>query len=241
MSGFTLTLAEALEYTGGTWELQGSNTIISGGNIGLNHYEIFDEAHRPILNGRIFDHYMNMEIGMETIDVFILAMRRRMNEIMPVYNKMYLAELQTFNPLSTMRMQTESDSAGTSNTESTSTNNSASETDGKSRAVSSETPQTMLAGNGDYATAANDANSNTSVSGSSSDTGESETRNTQTGLTTVSGYSGNPALILQEYRNSLVSVDAMVVSELRDMFMLVFNPPGRYSDSYTLERYTHNG
>ena len=273
MSDITLKLCDVLEYTGGTWDLVGSNTIISGGRLGLEHYDIFDESYRPILNGRIFDHYMNMDIGTESIDMFILGMRRRMNEIMPRYNKMYLAELREFDPLVTTKMVTTETVSGSTNTDSTRdtdtesesmrstsrdtesegrdsvTSSSTSDTTGSSRAVSSETPQTQLMGNADYATSASDSNSQTGVtgstetdtstssqnseSGSESDTSTgsghevfgSETDSTQERSHMVEGYTGSPADLMRAYRESLVSVDAMVISELRDLFMLVFRPP----------------
>src|SRR5699024_8191628 len=118
----------------------------------------------------------------ETIDMFRLAMRRKMNEIMPYYNKLYLSERMEYDPLLTTDMQTILDestsseddgtSANTSNdsssSESTDEQNATSNTESgtRARSVSSDTPQTMLSGDADYASSASDTVSDTSGSGS---------------------------------------------------------------------------
>jgi hypothetical protein len=55
-------------------------------------YPIYDEAHRSILETKITNHYMFMEIGVETVGRFIFNLGTRMNEIMPYYNKLYETE-----------------------------------------------------------------------------------------------------------------------------------------------------
>lgn len=106
MSEYTMTLEEAYELTGGSYEIVDGKTILSGGTIGLEHYPIFDEDYRATLNGHIFDHYRLDEIGFENLSVFVMKMRSRMNVIMPYFNKLYNIEKLNIDPLSTINITT---------------------------------------------------------------------------------------------------------------------------------------
>ena len=61
-------------------------------------YPIFDEVHRQVLNNKILKHYYFQEIGFETEGRFLFELNRKMNEIMPYYNKLYQSELLDFDP-----------------------------------------------------------------------------------------------------------------------------------------------
>ena len=142
MSAFTMPLHEVIKRTGGTLEVVNGVSKMTGGDIGLGHYPIFDDntAYRDTLNGKIIDHYMNREIGFETIPMFQLAMRRKMNEIMPLFNQLYKSQQIEFDPLSTMDVVTvmTGDTNTTSNVNTT--GNSTTENNSKSRSVSHDTP-----------------------------------------------------------------------------------------------------
>lgn len=62
-------------------------------------YPIFDENYRPILETKILEHYYTREICEETVGLWKLRLKAKMNEIMPYYNKLYESELLEFNPL----------------------------------------------------------------------------------------------------------------------------------------------
>lgn len=206
MATFTMELWEVLEL---------DPTIESGI---LQDYPIFDETHRPVLNRKIINHFHNREIGMETVSMFRLALARKLDEIMPLYNQQYEISAIKFNQLETVRINNANTTKGTTGTQSDSTNESNS--GAKSRAVSQELPQTMLSGNGDYATAAQDNVSDTTATATASDASTV----TQDGVTdsTTTGFQGNPALMLLQYRQSLVNVDMMIIEELQNLFMLVW-------------------
>lgn len=65
----------------------------------LDDYPIFDECHRKELNQKILEHYYFREIGAETPDRFNFYLRRKMNEIMPYYNQLYISEMIKFDPM----------------------------------------------------------------------------------------------------------------------------------------------
>lgn len=62
-------------------------------------YPIFDENYREPLEKKILAHYYVREIGLETVGLWKLFLRNKMNEIMPYYNQLYLSEKIKFNPL----------------------------------------------------------------------------------------------------------------------------------------------
>jgi hypothetical protein len=225
MGTFTIPLKQVIALTGGTVTLDpdtGISTLV-GGNIGLDYYPIFDETYRNDLTGKIVDHYWNREIGMETIEMFQLAMRRKMNEIMPYYNKLYESEKIEFDPLSTVDLTTIStmNSDEHADGDTTQTGTSA------SRSVSSETPQTMLQPNADYASSAADSNSVSSTNGvSTQDTTNDVDTNSNT-----KGYQGVAADLLMRYREALLNIDVMIINELEEMFMLVWDNGDEYMDN----------
>lgn len=193
--------------------------------LGLNEYPIFDEAHRLALNKKIIEHFWNREIGQETPSMFRQQLRKRMNEKMPLYNQHYEASLIKFDPLKTIDMKnvSESDSTGTSTSEATS--NSAS--GAKSRSVNSDHPQELLSNTGDYASSSSDAISDSTANGTNSNSAS----NTQSGGNkgVVSGFQGNAAAVIFQLRATFVNVDMMIIDELEDLFMLVWDN----SDDYT--------
>ena len=69
--------------------------------LNLNNYPIFNENYREILNNKIINHYYFREIGQETADRFNFCLARKMDEIMPYYNQLYMSEMIKFDPIST--------------------------------------------------------------------------------------------------------------------------------------------
>lgn len=64
-------------------------------------FPIFDSNYKPILLRKILKHYYTREISEETVGLWKLRLDTKLNEIMPLYNKLYLSELLEFNPLYT--------------------------------------------------------------------------------------------------------------------------------------------
>ena len=209
MATFTIELRDAVQLT--------------DGDIGLDSYPIFDEDYRPVLNGIILDHYSHREIGAETVDLFRHFLKRRMNEIMPYYNKLYESELMVDNPLLTVNVETVQESDTTNSTESDTVARSETEslTGSKSRSTSSEMPQVQLSDNGDYASAIADTIAE-NVSNAENNSGET-TSVTGAGVATVTGtqkgFTGSINKLLTEHRETLMNIDMMVVDNLDNLFM----------------------
>lgn len=80
-------------------DLINSEYIISRGATPLiGDYPIFDENYREVLNRKIVRHYYFWESGFETYARFQFELNRKMNEIMPYYNKLYESELIDIKP-----------------------------------------------------------------------------------------------------------------------------------------------
>ncbi len=132
---------------------------LTNDHIGLDDYPIFDEAYRKTLNDRIKKTYWLQEIAHETIDIFIWRLSLKMELIMPRYNRMYLAELQNTDPFEGNRHYSETSQDGRSQNSGINhqTGSGSGTNKSKGRTVGSDTPQTRLAGDGDYATSISDA------------------------------------------------------------------------------------
>ena len=90
-------------------------------------FPIFDENYRTILETKILRHYYTREIAHETVGLWKLKLKTKLNEIMPYYNKMYNSELIQINPLYTHNLtrthKTDFTSDRTTGDESNVTNN----------------------------------------------------------------------------------------------------------------------
>lgn len=231
---FTMSLQEAFELTGGSVAI-GSNgvSVLTGGDIGLQYYPIWEESYRPTLNGKIYDHFLLREIGFETIDLFRQRMRSHMNDIMPYYNQLFKTQLDMIDPLRTINLSTITD--GNFNQQVTAENETgavSSNTTG-SRAINSDFPQNMLNGNSDYASSGADVNGKTTVESNATESNESESDSTQHTENQVTGYQGIPGDIVTSLRQAIVNIDLSIMDAMEPMFMQVFNN----GDSYTQRGY----
>lgn len=232
MATFTMALKDVITATGGNYEVIDGVMTMTNVNIGLNYYPIFQEPYRAELNGKIIDRYLNREIGMESIPLFTHALRRKMNEIMPYFNKLYLSEQVAYDPLSTIDISTITNAISTQTGETTGTSDATTNATGASRSVNSETPQSVLNGSGDYATSMGDVNSNSNNISTGTQTAN-EIANAENDTTSrTSGYQGVASDLIMRYRESLLNIDLMVLSEIEELFMLVWDN----DDSFTNKR-----
>lgn len=214
---------------------------LTNDHIGLDDYPIFDEAYRKILNARIKRTYWLQEIAHETIDIFVWRMSLKMDLIMPRYNRMYLAELENTDPLdgnhhySKTGQDGTSQNTGTNKQSSTGTGGNAS----KGRTVGSDTPQTRLAGDGDYATSISDAStSGTSTSKNDSNSASSSNSSYNNNQHSESwGYSGSKARAIADYRGTLLNVDDLVIAELGDLFLGLWDDDSPHTPNGLVDGY----
>jgi hypothetical protein len=224
MSIFTMSLQEALDYN--------SDKFPTYKYFGLDTFPVAEEFEnkdlfRASLAQKIIDHYWNREIGLESFSMWRFNMRRKMNEIMPYYNKLYVTELIKFDPLSTMDMESESSNEQESTGNGTST--SAGDSTSTSQAVASDYPQTRIENNGtgNFATTGQDSRGTSTTTGNGQETRTDNA--TATGKSSTKGYAGSASALLTEYRSVLLNIDMMVISAVEELFMQVLGN----GDSYT--------
>lgn len=103
MGRYTTQLRHTLELMCGMEESPSSYTsvdmVINGTwDRAFGSYPIFDEKYRKPLNMKILRHFYMHEIGFETEGQFLYQLNRKMNEIMPYYNRLYETELLDLDP-----------------------------------------------------------------------------------------------------------------------------------------------
>lgn len=197
--------------------------IDSGFDLELDNpdtYPIFDPAYRATLNRFIIDHFEFREIGQETPELFKRFLHRKLREIMPLYNDLYESQLIQFNPLHSTDSNITSSTSSTRDGVADETSSADSTNTATGRVLVSQTPQTQLTGNMDYAAGLTD-NTQEGVQGT---TGEANTISHDASLTEytyhVAGYSGqNPSEAIIRFRQSLINVNLMVLHELEILFM----------------------
>lgn len=196
------------------------------GKIGLDDYPLTDETHREVLNQRIIERYYNREIGLETIDQFTFNLRRRMHEIMPRIDGLYRSQLIQFDPLDTLNIR--STANATSKATGVGTSESESDSVNKARAltVNSDFPQQSLneddAKDGEYAKESSESDSDGTVESKAKDTRNDESSSEDSTESTSKGYTGSAALLLMQYRESIVNYDLEVLDNLKDLFMSIW-------------------
>ena len=241
MSNITMSLEEVAHFFGPD-------------NIGLSKgdYPIFDEGYRETLNRKIFDRYQLREIAHETPEMFRLSLRRKMNEIMPYYNKLYLTEQLTFDPFVTIEMLTDSASESTAKSstdaEATGTARSTSQGDSttnsentsNSKALNLDYPQQQLNSEGTYATSGAESKAASDAVATASENGETESTNAETskseseqlgtgkGKSSTKGFQGSRSALLMEYRQQLLNIDLMIIEDIRECFLMVWDHGGTY-------------
>lgn len=198
-------------------------------DIGLNDYPIFDEEYRPTLNQKIRNHYYNREIGVETSEMFIFNLRRRMHEIMPLYNELHKIQKMEFDPLISMRMKSEGTAKNKTNT--VVENETENTTEGKTSAEQLEStyPQVGMKDGGEYANAGASSASVSTGSGSGKDRSDSEGIQDGETSSTVEGFQGSQSALLMEYARSRMNIDMLIIEDIADLFMGVWGT----SDDYT--------
>lgn len=103
-------------------------------------YPIFDESYRDELEKKIIIHFYTREICEETVGLWKLRLRDKMNLIMPYYNQLYESELIEFDPMINIDQHIDDDYDKNRTDNTTRTDNLAdTTTGGKSKTGHSET------------------------------------------------------------------------------------------------------
>ena len=193
-------------------------------------YPIFDESYRSVLESKILLHYYTREIAYETVGLWKLHLKAKMQEIMPYYNKLYESELLDFDPLKDVDKTI--DHKGKSNTTQNGTTNGTAEDKINRWDLYSDTPQGGISGieaaydgvdDNAYLTNARnirDDGSKRITNGSHNNV----TNGTNDWIERVTGKQGSQSYskLLEEYRNVLLNIDMMIINELKELFFMLW-------------------
>lgn len=211
-------------------------------------FPIFDENYRATLETKILRHFYTREIGAETVGLWKHFLCRKLNEIMPYYNKLYQSELLEFNPFYDVEYTREGNREGKDTNTNTRTGTGKSTDSGTERLnvkdepksdaweYFSDTPQGGVDGLASMEYLTNATHSTASGSGSnrddvttfgkivdttSSDTENGQKNTTEKYLESVHGKQGSTPYseLLQKYRETFLNIDMQIINELEPLFM----------------------
>lgn len=191
-------------------------------------YPLSGNVSKETFETMILNHFLQRRIGFETVTAFRIQLDVKLNEIMPLYNKMFdaLENWEIFNDGETTT-RTGTDNRTTQNTNKTSnslSNESKTNTTDTSDRRNSELPQNQLEDvkNGSYVTNYNyDTNTN-SGSDSSTSKGTSEATNNGTDNNvyneTIKRTPADKIAILKEMQENIKSIYTLIFKDLECLF-----------------------
>ena len=211
-------------------------------------YPLFDNAYKATLETKILRHFYTREIGAETVGLWKHFLCRKLNEIMPYYNKLYQSELLEFNPFYDVDYTREGNRKGEDTNTNTRTGTGKSTDSGTERLnvkdepksdaweYFSDTPQGGVDGlasmeyltNATHSVASGEGSNRDDVTtfGKIVDTTSSDTENGQKNTTeeyleSVHGKQGSTPYteLLQKYRETFLNIDMQIINELEPLFM----------------------
>lgn len=194
------------------------------------HSKIFDFDY-PLSNNinkddfecMILNHYIMRRIGFQTFTAFKIQLNVKLNEIMPLYNKMFdaLQNWDIFNDGEiTNRYGNENRKNNTNNTLE---NTSNTETTTTSDRRESNTPQNQLENirNGTYVTKYNYDTDSSNSSDSSNSKGTSNSTDENTYKETVEKSPADKIAILKEMQENIKSIYTMIFKDLDSLFYYI--------------------
>lgn len=208
-------------------------------------FPFYDETKRAEFEQNFLRHFYMREIGLETIEYFMLRLEDKLNTIMPYYNKLLLANAKEYDPFytevidETINRERNGKSNGTDNTETsgnsttkgTTTNTTESSADDNNQ--QSDLPQGSLSNFNDnsYMSSAGKGHteSNSTVNGTDESTGTNKGTSNTTRTETTEGNEketrkannirGNQSEMLRVYYEAQRNIIDNIYSDCEDLFM----------------------
>ena len=168
----------------------------------------------------ILNHFLMRRIGYDTLNAFKIALNVKMNEIMPIYNKMF-DMLENWNIFSdgeiTSRTVTDSGTNSQNSTSSTTTQGTNQNTSDRRY---SDTPQNQLSNvkDGKYITDYNYDTDNGSVNTTSSGTNLSSGTDSRTTSEQITRTPADKMKLYKEFIENRKSIMTMIFEELEPLF-----------------------
>lgn len=191
-------------------------------------YPLSENISKEKFETMILNHFLQRRIGFETVTAFRIQLDVKLNDIMPLYNKMFDAlenwDIFSDGEVTTRTGQDTTTSQNTNSTENSLTNQSTTSTTDVSDRRNSELPQNQLEDlrNGSYVTNYNyDTNNNTGQDNSTSQ-GTSHASNEGTDnkqyTETITRSPIDKISILKEMQENIKSIYSMIFKDLDCLF-----------------------
>lgn len=118
MTKYTTQVRTICEVNGGYDESQGFDNVEEVINKAIPNifnfdFPIYDPSYKNVLCHKILLEYYTREIAFETVGLWKLKLRAKLNKIMPYYNQLYKSELLEFNPFYDIMLETKYNKTGT--------------------------------------------------------------------------------------------------------------------------------
>ena len=187
------------------------NLIDNNFDFQMTSYPIFDENYRDTLNQNILNHYYEDEIGFETAPLFRHYLNQTLNEIMPKYNAMYLAQKEILEKnllISNVNLTEELNGE----------NSSESSSNASGKNLFQDTPQGKITQSG-----LDNQQWATNVTFNKNDIND-ESSATNKYIKTIIGSNGGKysSEILKDIYNNFMNIDLMIINDLSDLFMQIY-------------------
>lgn len=202
-------------------------------------FEIFDESYRSVLETKILKHFYTREIGAETFGLWQLKLDAKLSVIMPYYNKLYKAINIDIPVLDNVDMNVEhnigrnADTKVNDKTDITASSQTITNTTSNAKIRHSDTPQGSLENleSNEYMSDATlsdttqSVNSNTTSTSNSTSNSDTNAKSTEEYVEHRWGKEGTVTYIsmVNEYIEKLKNIDAMLIRELEDLFMQIWD------------------
>lgn len=191
-------------------------------------YPLSNFVSRETFETMILNHFLMRRIGFETVTAFRIQLDVKLNEIMPLYNKMFdaIENWDLFNDGEKTTKKGTDDRTTNSNNKTTNelTNHSTNSTNNISDRRYSDTPQNQLQNvkDGNYITEYNyDTNTNNGEDNSSSNGNSSSTNNSTDNNVyqeTIERTPSDKISILREIQTNINSIYSMIFKDLECLF-----------------------
>lgn len=177
----------------------------------------------------ILNHFLMRRIGFETVNAFCIQLNVKLNEIMPLYNKMWdsLENWDIFQDGEVTSREGYDNTKNSNNTTNTLSNNSTTNSSNTSDNRYSDTPQNQLGNvqDGKYITdyTYNQQSVNTTDNSTSNGTTNSTGNSDKTYKETVTRSPSDKITILKEMQTNVQNIYSMIFKDLECLFYQILN------------------
>lgn len=191
-------------------------------------YPLTNKISKEKFETMILNHFLQRRIGFETVTAFRIQLDVKLNEIMPMYNKMFdaLENWNIFNDgeITTRTGEDNRTTSSTNTASNTLTNSSETESSNISDRRNSELPQNELQNLRDGSYVTNYSYDTNTASGTDSSTSEGSSQNNSNGTDnntyteTITRTPQNKIEILKEMQTNINSIYTMIFKDLSSLF-----------------------